>query len=640
MIKRSVISPTKILEFESSAQLTCRNYSNSWNTQLRELAKLGLFKEGLELYRQMLRFGDSPNPFTFPFALKSCASLSIPISGSQLHCHVIKTGCEPEPFVQTSLISMYSKCSLIDNARQLFDESPQSRKLAVCYNALLAGYTHNSQPSKAMSLFNQMCFSGVPFNSITMLGLIPACTLPAHIRFGMSLHGCNVKCGLDSDLSVVNCLLTMYVRCGLIDFGRKLFDEIPKKGLISWNAMISGYAQNGLASQVLDLYGKMESSEVEPDPVTFVGVLSSCAHLGAQRIGHDIEKRMACSSFGVNSFLTNALINMYARCGNLGRAWKLFDEMPEKNIVSWTAMIAGYGMHGHGEIALQLFSEMKLTGIQPDGAAFVSVLSACSHAGLTDKGLEYFSEMERKYGIRPGPEHYACLVDLLGRAGRLKEAKELIDSMSVKPDGAVWGALLGACKIHGDVKLAELAFERVIELEPTNVGYYVLLSNIYSDADNMEGVAKIRVMMRGRKLRKEPGCSYVELKGKVHLFVAGDRNHPQTDKIYEMLNRLEDLMEEMCASTKPKTYDGRRKKETVAGVHSEKLAIAFGLLNTIAGTEILVIKNLRVCGDCHLFMKLVSKVVNREIVVRDASRFHHFKDGDGVYAYTGLAFAE
>ncbi|XP_010276178.1 PREDICTED: putative pentatricopeptide repeat-containing protein At3g11460 [Nelumbo nucifera] len=598
---------------------------SSWNTRLRELAKEGLFKEGLQLYRQMLRSGDSPNAFSFPFALKACAALSLPLSGAQLHCHVVKTGCDPEPFVQTSLISMYCKCSLVENARRLFQQSPQSRRLTVCYNALIAGYSLNSQFSAALLLFRAMRRAGVMFNAITMLGLIPVCTVPLDLDFGMSLHACNVKCGVDADPSVGNCLLTMYVRCGSVDVARKLFDAMPEKGLITWNAMISGYAQNGLASHVLDLYHKMESVGMDPDPVTFVSVLSSCAHLGAQSVGRDIEWRILSRGFDFNPFLTNALINMYARCGNLARARMLFDEMPEKTLVSWTAILAGYGMHGQGETAVHLFNEMCGVGIQPDGAAFVSVLSACSHAGLTDKGLEYFSEMKRIYGINPGPEHYACVVDLLGRAGQLEEARELIYSMPVKPDGAVWGALLGACKIHRNVELAELAFERVVELEPTNVGYYVLLSNIYSEVENLEGVAKVRIMMRMRNLRKGPGCSYMELKKKVHLFLAGGRDHPQAKEIYSMLDGLEDLVKDSVGSKNKE----RRVEEVLAGtgVHSEKLAIAFGLLNTQPGTELVVIKNLRVCGDCHVFIKMVSKIVDRKIVVRDASRFHHFRNG-------------
>jgi pentatricopeptide repeat protein len=371
----------------------------------------------------------------------------------------------------------------------------------------------------------------------------------------------------------------------------------------------------------------MELTGIRPDPVMFLGVLSSCAYIGAHKVGCEIEQQIQCRGFGSNPFLSNALIYMYARCGNLGKARAIFDHMPEKSVISWTAIIGGYGMHGHGEIAVQLFDEMIGIGIKPDKAVFVSVLSACSHAGLTDKGLDYFDAIERIYGLQPGLDHYSCVVDLLGRAGRLKEAKELIESMKVKPDAPVWGALLGACKIHKNVELAELAFNQVIELEPTNIGYYVLLSNIYCEAQNLEGVLKVRVMMRKRKLKKEPGYSYVEYNGRVHLFLAGDRTHPQAKEIYRMLDELENLVKELVETYK--NDQERRNEELLSGmgVHSEKLAIAFGLLNTRPGTEIIVIKNPRICENCHLFIKLVSKVVDRQFVVRDATRFQHFRNG-------------
>lgn len=318
---------------------------------------------------------------------------------------------------------------------------------------------------------------------------------------------------------------------------------------------------------------------------------------------------------------------MYARCGNLVRARAIFDGMHEKSLVSWTAIIGGYGMHGLGDIAVELFDEMIRIGIQPDGPVFVTVLSACSHAGLTNKGLDYFAAMQSEYGVKPGTEHYSCVVDLLGRAGRLEDACKLIDSMPVEPDGAVWGALLGACKIHKNVDLAELAFHEVVKLEPTNIGYYVLLSNMYTEAENLSGVLRIRLMMRERKLKKNPGCSYVEFKGKIHLFVAGDRSHAQSDEIYSMLDKLQDLIKELDG--KEKNDDEKLDEELSSGmrVHSERLAIAFALLNTEIGVDILVIKNLRICGDCHLFIKMVSKIVDRQFVVRDATRFHHFKGG-------------
>lgn len=508
----------------------------------------------------------------------------------------------------------------------MFDEVGPWRNFTISYNALISGYTYNSKILDALEFFCRMRKEELLVDSVTVLGLVSGCTVPAHMGIGMCLHGCCVKFGLDRDLSVANCLLTMYVKCGEVEHARQLFDEMTEKNLITWNAMISGYAQNGLARHVLELYREMKSINIRPDHVTLLGVLSSCANLGAQSIGSEVERQIEYCGFGSNPFLTNALINMYARCGNLIKARAIFDRMAEKSIITWTAMIGGYGIHGHGEIAINLFDEMVKRGIRPDGTAFVSVLSACSHAGLTDEGLKYFDAMGMKYGLRPGPEHYSCLVDLLGRAGRLKEAMDLINSMKVKPDGAVWGALLGACKIHKNVELAAFAFERIIELEPTNIGYYVLLSNLYSDAKNMEGVLKVRVMMRERKLKKEPGCSYVEYRGKVHLFLSGDMSHLQSDDIYKMLDKLESLVKEIHPSAE---NEGRTNEEllTGMGVHSEKLAIVFGLLNSRPGTEITVMKNLRVCVDCHIFIKLVSKIVNRRIVVRDATRFHHFSDG-------------
>lgn len=576
----------------------------------------------------MLRHGDRPNAFTFPFALKSCAALSHPILGGQFHGQIIKVGCIFEPFVQTGLISMYCKGSLVENARKVFDENFHSRKLTVCYNALISGYASNSKCSDAVLLFRQMNEEGIPVNSVTLLGLIPACVSPINLELGSSLHCSTLKYGFDSEVSVVNCFITMYMKCGSVNYAQKLFDEMPVKGLISWNAMVSGYAQNGLATNVLELYRNMDMNGVRPDPITLVGVLSSCANLGAQSVGHAVEFKIQASGFTNNPFLNNALINMYARCGNLTKAQSVFDGMPERTLVSWTAIIGGYGMHGHGEIAVQLFKEMIRSGIEPDGTAFVCVLSACSHAGLTDQGLEYFKMMKRNYRLEPGQEHYSCMVDLLGRAGRLKEAQNLIESMPIKPDGAVWGALLGACKIHKNVELAELAFERVIEHEPENIGYYVLLSNIYSDANNSKGVLRIRIMMKEKKLKKDPGCSYVELKGRVHPFIVGDRNHPQSDEIYRVLEELEAIiMQEFGKPKKDNREESNKDFFTGVGVHSEKLAVAFGLLNTTTGAEVVIIKNLRICEDCHLFFKMVSKIADRQLTVRDATRFHHFRNG-------------
>ncbi|CAN1820892.1 Putative pentatricopeptide repeat-containing protein At3g11460, mitochondrial [Linum perenne] len=502
----------------------------------------------------MLRSGATPNAFTFPFALKSSAVLSLPFVGKQLHCQSIRTGCLAEPFVQTALISMYSKCGLVDVARKVFDENPKldlsvgngllsmylrcgeinsARKLfdeipgkgLITWNAMINGYSQNGLANDVLELYREMGSSGIHPD--------PYC----------------VKLSLNFDWAVGNGLLSMYLRCGEIISGRKLFDEMPRKRLVTWNAIINGYAQNGLANDVLELYREMGSSGIHPNPLTLVGVLSSCANLGAHEVGMEVEMQTHARGFMLDPFLNSGLINMYARCGNLVKAREIFDGLSANNLVSWTAIIGSYGMHGEGEIAVELFDDMIKSGTRPDGRVFVNVLSACSHAGLTDKGLHYFDAMEHKYKLHPGPEHYSCMVDLLGRAGRLEEAHRLIKSMKAEPDDAVWGALLGACKIHRNVELAELAFERVIELEPTNIGYYVLLSNIYKDAGNSEGILRIRRMMRERKLKKDPGCSYVEFMGKVHIFLSGDKSHPQSKQIYKFLDELESEMKELDSLT-------------------------------------------------------------------------------------------
>ncbi|XP_072954482.1 putative pentatricopeptide repeat-containing protein At3g11460, mitochondrial [Typha angustifolia] len=604
-----------------------------WSARVRTLARNGHHREALAL----LRHNPSPPPcsLALPSLLLSCAALSLLSPILQLHTLSIKSGLLPssDAYLLSSLLSSYCRLHLLPFAHQLFDEMFQSpvtppSTLLTASNALISGYSFNTLPSQALELFRQMRREGLRFDAVTLLALLPS-TSP---HFALSaLHACAFRSSFIAVPAVANCLLSSYARLGAVELARKIFDEIcpEKRDLVSWNAMVSAYAQNGLASEVLELYQQMVGNAgVKPDEVTLVGVLSSCAHLGARSFGNGVERYVLSGkpSFRANVFLQNALINFHARCGELERAQEIFDRMPKRTIVSWTALIAGYGMHGHGDVAVELFERMRMEGMRPDGIAIVSVLSACSHGGMTDKGMEYFDAMEKVYGIKRTPEHYACMVDLLGRAGRLKDAQELIESMAVEADGAVWGALLGACKIHKDVEIGELAFDRVIELEPTNVGYYVLMSNIYSDAERLDGVARIRAMMRKRGLKKEPGCSYIEHKGKVHLFMADDHSHPQAKRIYESVSKLEALVKRDGEADVKK--DEGKKETPMTGFHSEKLAVAFGLLNTEAGAEIVVIKNLRVCEDCHSFLKAISKIVNRSFLVRDASRFHRFREGE------------
>lgn len=326
-----------------------------------------------------------------------------------------------------------------------------------------------------------------------------------------------------------------------------------------------------------------------------------------------------------------SIIDMYCKCGRMELARTVFNHMKEKNIKTWTAMVAGYGMHGRAREALEIFYSMIRAGVRPNYITFVSVLAACSHAGLVKEGRHWFNSMTNEFHIQPGIEHYGCMVDLLGRAGNLKEAYDLVNGMNaVKPDFVIWGSLLGACRIHKNVELGEICAKKLFELEPNNCGYYSLLSNIYADAERWEDVEKIRVIMKNRGLAKPPGFSIVDLRGKVHVFLVGDKEHPQHQKIYEYLEELTMKLQEIgYVPNMASVYHDvdKEEKEMILRVHSEKLAVAFGIMNSVPGSTIQVIKNLRVCGDCHTMIKMISKAVNREIVVRDSKRFHHFKDG-------------
>jgi pentatricopeptide repeat protein len=364
--------------------------------------------------------------------------------------------------------------------------------------------------------------------------------------------------------------------------------------------------------------------------MTITSVLSACARLSALKHGKEIHHYIIRFWFESHVFVGSALIDMYSKCGSIEVARHLFDKLSERNIVSWNAMIAGYAMHGHGEDALSLFHQMQQADIDPDHITFIALLSACSHAGLIDEGWHYFISMSREYHITPKVGHYSCMVDLLGRAGRLDEAREFIDKMPFEPNADVWGALLGACRIHSNIELGKFVAERLFELQPENPGFYVVMSNIYAAAGRWEDVEKVRTMMKDRGLKRRPGCSWIEVKDKVHAFNVGDKSHPQSEEIYAMLDHLGGQMKKFgyVPDKNFVLHDVEdEEKEHILCYHSEKLAIAFGLISTSLGTPIRIIKNLRVCGDCHSATKFISMIVERQIVVRDANRFHHFKDG-------------
>eukprot|EP00253_Pinus_taeda_P010633 PITA_10633 len=427
----------------------------------------------------------------------------------------------------------------------------------------------------------------------------------------------------------------MYAKCGSIEFAQRWFDKISNKNVVSWNIMISGYVQNGLAIEALILFRNMVVENVTQNCVTAAIVLQACAHLASLQQGMSIHGYILRRHLEVDVFVGNFLIDMYVKCGNVEMAQQVFDKMLRSDVVSWSAMITGYTQSGHAKEALSLFQKMQLEGLRPNSFTMASVLPACAHLkalleGLVDEGMRYFDFMIQDYCITPSVDHFTCMIDLLGCAGRLSEAQEIIERMPLKPNISVWGALLGACRVHRNIKLAQYVAERLFELDPKNVGYYVLLSNIYAASGRWNDVAKVRTMMKELGLRKTPRCSLILVNKRFHAFFVGDRSHPQSENVYGTLETLVGQMKE--AGYIPNTdfvlHDVEEEvKGQMLSSHSEKLAIAFGLINTSPSTAIRITKNLRMCGDCHNATKFISKIVRREIIVRDANRFHYFING-------------
>ncbi|PKI52478.1 hypothetical protein CRG98_027050 [Punica granatum] len=386
-----------------------------------------------------------------------------------------------------------------------------------------------------------------------------------------------------------------------------------------------------MAMEALEVFAKMvKERSVKFNEVTLSTALFACAHLGALRAGKCIHDQAIKMNLEGDVYVGTSVVDMYCKCGRVEKARKAFVRIKQRNVTTWTALIRGYGMHGQARKALEVFYDMIKARVRPNYVTFVSVLNACSHSGLLDEGWHWFNSMLHEYGIEPGIEHYGCIVDLLGRAGHLQRAYDLIQGMKMEPDFVIWGSLLGACRVHKNVELGEVSARKLFELDPDNCGYYVLLCNIYADAERWEDIDRVRGIMKSRGLVKTPGFSLVELRGQVHMFLVGDREHPQHEKVYQFLEEISVRLQEAghVPNTSSDSHDVEgEEKEMFLRIHSEKLAVAFGIMNSSPGTTVQVIKNLRVCTDCHTVIKLMSRIADREIVVRDSKRFHHFKDG-------------
>ncbi|KAJ0972196.1 hypothetical protein J5N97_020155 [Dioscorea zingiberensis] len=521
----------------------------------------------------------------------------------------------------TVMVSGLAKLGELEEAKRVFESMPE--RSVVSWNAMLSGYVQNDLPEECLLLFNEMLNLGVRPNESTWVTVISACASKGDFQVARSLVHQLQK-------SRVN--LNIYVKTALIDIegdvqsANELFNRMQTKDVISWNTMISGYAQHGQWTQAIELFKEMSTlKDMKPDTVTMSSVIAACGHLGILEFGRWVVDYIAENQIGLNLSGYNSLIFMYSRCGSLEEAKRVFEEMPKRDVFSYNSLISGLAANGDGLEVLKLLMKMKNELIEPDAITFIGILTACSHSGLVDEGLTVFETIKC-----PTIDHCACIVDLLGRAGRIDDAKRMIDEMPMRPHSGVYGALLNASRIHKCVDLGEFAAQELFELEPENSGNYILLSNIYASDRRWEDVEKLRKMMRERGVLKMVGASWLEFHGKIHRFVAGDRSHCQLDEIYRVLEDVGNRMRAMgyIADRNCVLRDVEdEEKEEMLRAHSEKLAVGFALLVMEMGAVIRVVKNLRICEDCHLFIKMVSKLEGRVIMVRDNNRFHCFKDG-------------
>ncbi|KAL2662835.1 hypothetical protein AAZV13_02G064600 [Glycine max] len=599
-----------------------------WNVMLVAYGLLDNLNESFKIFTQMQMEGIEPNQFTYPSILRTCSSLRAVDLGEQIHTQVLKTGFQFNVYVSSVLIDMYAKLGKLDHALKIFRRLKE--KDVVSWTAMIAGYAQHEKFAEALNLFKEMQDQGIHSDNIGFASAISACAGIQALNQGQQIHAQACVSGYSDDLSVGNALVSLYARCGKVRDAYFAFDKIFSKDNISWNSLISGFAQSGHCEEALSLFSQMSKAGQEINSFTFGPAVSAAANVANVKLGKQIHAMIIKTGHDSETEVSNVLITLYAKCGNIDDAERQFFEMPEKNEISWNAMLTGYSQHGHGFKALSLFEDMKQLGVLPNHVTFVGVLSACSHVGLVDEGIKYFQSMREVHGLVPKPEHYACVVDLLGRSGLLSRARRFVEEMPIQPDAMVCRTLLSACIVHKNIDIGEFAASHLLELEPKDSATYVLLSNMYAVTGKWGCRDRTRQMMKDRGVKKEPGRSWIEVNNSVHAFFAGDQKHPNVDKIYEYLRDLNELAAEngYIPQTNSLLNDAeRRQKGPTQIIHSEKLAIAFGLLSLSSSTPIHVFKNLRVCGDCHNWIKYVSKISDRVIVVRDSYRFHHFKGG-------------
>ncbi|KAL5981072.1 hypothetical protein ACLOJK_028992 [Asimina triloba] len=508
----------------------------SWTAMITGLVRAGYSKVALDYFSRMWVSDVECDSYTFATASKACADLCALNHGKAIHAQTMKLGFDSSSFVANTLATMYVKCGRFDYGSLLFER--MKIQDVVSWTTIIVSYVQMGSEVHAILGFIKMQASGVSPNEFTYAAVLSGCASLGNIDWGKQLHAKVLCLGLMGSMSVANATMTMYAKCGHLESALIVFQDMQKKDIISWSAIIAGYSHEGHGKEAFELFSHMRREGPRPNEFSLSSLLTVCADMAILDPGKQIHAHVLSNGLEEDAKVKSALINMYSKCGSIEEASRIFDTMINTDLVSWTAMINGFAEHGHSKEAIDLFEKMRQIGMKPDYVAFVGILMACSHAGLVDLGFHYFELMSKQYHIDPGKEHYGCMVDLLGRVGRLSDAECMIRNMPSKPDDVVWSTLLRACRIHGDVECGKRIADHILRLDPNCAGTHITLSNLYASTGMWRDAANVRKLMQSKGVKKEPGWSWIKVKDSVTAFLAGDRSHPQCDEIYRMLNLL------------------------------------------------------------------------------------------------------
>ncbi|CAE6205019.1 unnamed protein product [Arabidopsis arenosa] len=601
----------------------------SWCAMMKGYQNSGFDFEVLKLFKSMVFSGESrPNEFVATVVFKSCSSSGRIEEGKQFHGCFLKSGLMSHEFVRNTLVYMYSLCSGNGEAIRVLDDLPYC-DLSV-FSSALSGYLECGAFKEGAEVLRRMAKEDLVWDNITYLSCLRLCSNLRDLNLARQIHSRMVRFGFNSEVEACGAIINMYGKCGKVLYAQRVFDNTHAQNIVLNTTIMDAYFQDKSFEEALNLFSKMDTKEVPPNEYTFAISLNSIAELSLLKHGDLLHGLVLKSGYRNHVMVGNALVNMYAKSGSIEDARKAFSGMTFRDIVTWNTMICGFSHHGLGREGLEAFDRMMIAGEIPNRITFIGVLQACSHVGFVEQGLYYFNQLMKKFDVQPDLQHYTCIVGLLSKAGMFKDAEDFMRTAPIEWDVVAWRALLNACYVRRNFSLGKKVAEYAIYKYPNDSGVYVLLSNIHAKSREWEGVAKVRSLMNNRGVKKEPGVSWIGIRNQTHVFLAEENQHPEITLIYakikEVLSKIRPLGYSPDVAGVFHDVDEEQREDNLS-YHSEKLAVAYGLMKTPENSPLYVTKNVRICDDCHSAIKLISKISKRYIVIRDSNRFHHFRDG-------------